>query len=137
MDSNMLAKLMAKKKGEALDPEYKKAKMGVLQDLHGEMGKMMGNDLHGLKKVTVASDDTSGLKEGLDKAKELLAGKAPEGSDAEEASESPEEEKAEDAMADMGSDDDSEEKDPEDMSPEEIEAKIQELKEALTKKLMK
>jgi len=142
MDSNALMKLMAKKKSETpLDPEYKKAKLGVLGDLHGEMGKLMGDDVKGLKKVTVASPDTSGLAEGLDKAKELLAGKAPEGSDAEEAAESPEEEKAEgdEGTDDTSSDDadDADDKDPESMSPEELEAKIKELKDVLVKKLMK
>lgn len=74
-DKNMLMQLM-KKKAEAgsgdMSPEYKDSKMKTLQALHGEMGKLMGGDLQGLKKVTVASPDEAGLSEGLDKAKELL-----------------------------------------------------------------
>jgi hypothetical protein len=62
----------------------------------------------GVKKVTVASNDEAGLKEGLDKAKEIigsgklsemakeaLGGESDEGSLEEESLESPEEESAE------------------------------------------
>jgi hypothetical protein len=73
-DMKMFGKLMEKKGKGSLDPEYKSAKMDVLKALHKEMGDMMGSDLHGLKKVTVAAPDKEGLAEGLDKAEDMLAG---------------------------------------------------------------
>ena len=118
-----LEKLMEKKKdGKALDPEYKKAKMSVLGSLHDEMKKMIGDDLHGLKKVTVASPDKEGLEEGLEKAKELVSAK-------DEAEEPAEEEKAElcPECGEMHGEEGH-------MSAEEIETKIKEL-EALKAKL--
>lgn len=109
----MLKKIMARKKAEKMDPEYKSAKMGVLKDLHGEMSKLIGDDLKGMKKVTVASPSDEGLKMGLEKAEELMEGKE----ESEEAEESEE-----------GEGEESE------MSAEEIEKKIAEL-EALKAKL--
>lgn len=100
MDMKMLEKLMEKKGKASLDPEYKSAKMDVLKALHGEMGKMMGDDVRGLKKVTVASPDSEGLEQGLEKAKEMLEG---------------------------GEELDEEMEDEAEMSPEEIDAKIAEL----------
>jgi hypothetical protein len=104
--NKMLEKLMEKKGKAKMDPEYKTAKMGVLKSLHGEMGKMMGEDVKGLKKVTVAAPDKESLKAGLEKP---LEGEMDE--------------------ADM----DAEEAMPE--SLEEIEAKIAELEELKAKKL--
>lgn len=71
-------KLMEKKKsGDELDPTYKDAKMATLQALHGEMRKMMADDLHGakggMKEVKVAAPDKEGLSAGLDTAKDLLS----------------------------------------------------------------
>lgn len=63
---------MMEKKSEAkktLSPEYKEAKGGILKDLIKEMSAMAGGDM---KKVTVAAPDASGLKEGLEKAEEML-----------------------------------------------------------------
>lgn len=73
MAHGLLESLM-KKKGadEDMSPEYKQSKMKVLKDLHDEMTKMMGADLGGLKKVTVAAPDQQGLKEGLAHAQELM-----------------------------------------------------------------
>ena len=51
---------------------YKDAKMSMLKELRSVMGEEMGNDIKGLKKVTVASPDQEGLEEGLDKAKEIV-----------------------------------------------------------------
>ena len=45
---------------------------------------MAGQDLHGLKKVTVAAKDKTGLEAGLEKAKEMLGGDSMEESDEEE-----------------------------------------------------
>lgn len=122
MDSSMLKKLMEKKKDKVLDPDYKNAKMGVLQALHKDMGDMMGEDVKGLKKVTVASPDKEGLSVGLEKAKELLS-KGADDSDMEESEETPEIESKE-------------EKSDAEMTPEEIDARIKEL-EALKTKMMK
>lgn len=73
MDDKMMKMMMDKKAGaKKLDPEYKKVKMGLLKDLHGDMGKMLGEDFKGMKKVTVASPDSEGLAQGLDKAEEML-----------------------------------------------------------------
>lgn len=66
-------KKMASK--DANTTEMKKdAKLSVLKKLKGEMSEMMGEGIKGgmVKKVTVAAPDEKSLKEGLDKAKELL-----------------------------------------------------------------
>lgn len=106
----MLGKLMsAKKDGDELDPMYKKAKMGVLKDLHKHMGSMIGDDMSmpmDMKKVTVAADDEEGLEQGLEKAKDLVE-EMPMAEESEE------------------------------MSEEEILAKMDELKALLAKKSMK
>lgn len=106
MDSKLMKMMMARKDSKkSLDPEYKDAKGGILKDLIREMSGMVGNDLKGLKKVTVAAPDENSLKAGLEKAKEMM----PDSSDdeakeesmedpAEEAMESPEEEKMEESM---------------------------------------
>lgn len=70
----MFEKLLEKKKGNKLPKEYKDAKMGVLKALHKEMGDMMGEDMKGMKKVTVASPSEEGLEMGLEKAQELMEG---------------------------------------------------------------
>jgi len=48
------------------------ARGSVLQDLIGSLDKSAGKKLKGVKKVTVASNSEAGVKEGLDKAKEIL-----------------------------------------------------------------
>ena len=112
--------LMKKALGDDGSDDMKKdAKLKVLKELRSMASGMMGDDLKDgmMKKVTVASPNKEGLKEGLDKAKEILGEHAPdEGSDEEEASESPEEEASED-------------EDLENCSPEEIDAKIAKLQE--------
>jgi uncharacterized membrane protein len=66
--------LEKKKDGKEIDPMHKKAKMSMLKALRDEMSGMMSDDLHGhkMKKVEVASNDSKGLEEGLDKAKQLI-----------------------------------------------------------------
>lgn len=93
---DMLQSLMEKKKakGEGMDDTYKSAKMGVLKDLHKHMSGLMGDDLKGLKKVTVAAPDEEGLEMGLSKAKDML-----EESPELEGSESEDEESPEDLQA--------------------------------------
>lgn len=120
----MLGDMLAKKGGsdEELNPEFKRAKLGVLKDLHKHMGSMLGDDMGSLSKVTVAAPDEHGLEMGLDKAKSMLPG-----SD-EESSESPEMEASEDESM--------EEKDPEDMSSDELQAKIEELQALQKQKMM-
>ena len=73
MDNKLLKMMSDKKKDQGeIDPMYKDAKMSMLQALLHEMHGMMGNDLHGLKKVEVAAPDKQGLAAGLDKAKSAL-----------------------------------------------------------------
>lgn len=69
---NMMQKLMDKKKeeGKGLSDVAKKAKIGVVESL-----KKMAEDAmkeKGLKKVSVASDSSEGLKHGLDMAKDKV-----------------------------------------------------------------
>ena len=55
--------------------QKRKAKMSALSNLSDEMSKMIGDDYAkgmGKMKVTVASDSEEGLKEGLDKAQEIM-----------------------------------------------------------------
>jgi len=123
-------KEMTKKGDKSLSPNYKKAKMSMLEALKSEMSGMMGDDLKGLKKITVASPDKEGLKEGLDKAEEMLD----KSEDAEEGEVCPEcGMKHEDGMHKMP---DGEMMSDEDMPLEEIEAKIKELEKLKMKKMM-
>lgn len=72
-----LKELLAKKMKEQKEPmpeNKKNAKMSVLQDLKKMMDDSIAGDLKGLKKVTVASDSKEGLKEGLEKAEDVLEG---------------------------------------------------------------
>src|SRR5271170_5240901 len=74
----MLKALMKKKKGDhEMSDHEKKAKMGVLHQIHKMASDAMGDDIKGMKKVTVASNDDQGLQEGLANAKQLLAAKHP------------------------------------------------------------
>ena len=91
----------------------KDAKLCVLKELRKMASDMMGEDLKGMKKVTVAAPDKASLKAGLEKAEEMM-----------ESEESPE-------MDEM---EESEEESSEEMSADEIDAKIQELME-MKKKL--
>lgn len=70
-----MKKLMEMKKNkDKLDPMYKDAKMGSLQQLKDVASQMMGDDVKGMKKVSVMAPDEAHLKEGLDKAKQMLSG---------------------------------------------------------------
>lgn len=111
-----LKKLMDKKadKEAPMDPKRKEAKISTLEHLRDLAKEMMMEDLKGSMKggkVTVASDSPEGLKEGLEKAKDVVE-KLPEGSPEEESQESPEEE-----MQEI----------PHDMSEDEIDKKLAEL----------
>lgn len=119
-----LDKLMAKKKGEALDPTYSAAKMSMLQSLKDEMNGMMKGDLDGakgMKHVEVAGDSPEALSEGLDKAKDMV-GSEQDGED-EEGSEGAED--GGEVLEDMVKHEASEG----DLTPEEIDALIQMLQD--------
>lgn len=68
--------LLKKKKAEQgdkpMDCKKMEAKAGVVKDLMTTLKDLMANDIKGLKKVTVAADTKEGLKEGLEKAEEIV-----------------------------------------------------------------
>lgn len=110
----------------------KDAKMRAVHEMRKMASDEMVEPLKNLKKVTVASNDSQGLKSGLDKAKEMLSsGHGLEGSPEEEASESPEQEMQEGEQGEIP-----DQKDAEQMSPEELQAKIMELQQLLAAKKM-
>lgn len=121
MDS--LKKMEMLKKKKEMSPVEKEAKMSIMKDIQDMASKAMGDKLGGLKKVTVASDSPSGLKEGLEKAEDML--------EAKEETEMPEMMDDSEMEDEMSMD--------EDMSMEEIDQKLQELldkKKALESKKM-
>lgn len=120
MDAMMKKLMMLKKDKKKMSPSEKEAKMSVLKDLKSVAEEAMGDDLKGMKKVTVAADSEEGLEEGMDKAKELLKAKMGDMSPAD--AEHEEEEMEEES------------EDSEDMSEEELDAKIAKLME-MKKKL--
>lgn len=61
-----------KKRPDDLDKDEQGAMMSVLKDIHKMASDDMGHDIHGMKKVSVASDTVNGLKAGLDKAKGMV-----------------------------------------------------------------
>tara|TARA_R110000868_G_scaffold66014_10_gene197044 strand:+ start:3846 stop:4304 length:459 start_codon:yes stop_codon:yes gene_type:complete len=71
-----LDKLMEKKKKDKpMSDMAKEAKMSVVKEMQAMAAGAMKDGLKGgLKKVTVASDSPEGLKEGLDKAKQIADG---------------------------------------------------------------
>lgn len=75
-----MMKKMKKKEGHM--PEHEKnAKMSVLSHLRDMAQQAMGDKLHGVKKVSVMSDSSEGLKHGLEKAHEMVEGSPEEASD--------------------------------------------------------
>lgn len=72
MEDVYKAIMKGKKRPDQLDDAEKQAMMGVLKDIHGMASDDMGQDIHGLKKVSVASNTENGLKQGLDKAKGMI-----------------------------------------------------------------
>ncbi len=75
------------KKAKPLSPEAAKAKAKSIKELLSMLKDGMGEELKGVKKVTVASDSKEGLDAGLDKAKELLGKEDQESEDKKEESE--------------------------------------------------
>lgn len=72
---DMLKEMMKMKGEKKMNPMEKKAKLGVLEEILGMAEDEMGNELKGLKKVTVAAPSEEGLKEGLEKAEEIVEAK--------------------------------------------------------------
>lgn len=73
MNEEMMKMLMKKKKdGKELSDSDKKAKLSAIKEMKDMASEMMSEKLKGLKKVTVASPSEEGLKEGLEKAEELI-----------------------------------------------------------------
>ena len=115
-------------------PDNKKsAKMSILQALHDEMSGMMGDDLKNVQRATVTASNPKSLKEGLEKAKEIVA---------QHESTEPEGDHEEETMGDMakmhsdGSSDvspqeasEEAEEEGEEDTPEEIDAQIRALEE--------
>lgn len=60
------------KEGKFLDENSKKAKEEMLDEIDEIMNEKGQKELKGLKKVTVAAPTEEGLKEGLDKAKDII-----------------------------------------------------------------
>lgn len=125
-----MKKMMNSKKGKKLSDVERDAKMSVVENLKQMASNMMSDKVKGLKKVTIASNDEDGLKEGLEKAEEIIDRDAVNGSAedmAEELVDNDEE----------GSEDELEELDEVDDSEEDLDKKIAELmakKEQLKKK---
>jgi hypothetical protein len=144
-----------KKKGKPLSDREIEAKTKVVQAMRDMAASQMGDKLKGLKKVTVASNDPAGLKEGLEKAKQLISKKPGDDEDEsmedpmEEASETPEEEASEEKdenshdmpmhssmTIDHGSDDHESEEGSDEfahMDEQELDEKLQELMAAKAK----
>ena len=61
-----------KKGKKSMHPIEHKAKMDAIGDLHKMASDMLGERLHGIKKVAVMAPDKQGLEEGLHKAQELV-----------------------------------------------------------------
>lgn len=94
----ILMKKMSNKEPSEMSPEMLQAKEEVLQELIQAMqelrGKRVGSDLGAMQKVSVMSPDKEGLKEGLEKAEDVLE-MMPEEGEMEEM-EMPEEDEEED-----------------------------------------
>jgi predicted DNA binding protein len=75
MLDKIIEMMKAKKNYKELDPKYKQAKINALEALRAEMMDHMKGDLTKAPlaaKVTVAASSEECLKEGLEKAKEML-----------------------------------------------------------------
>lgn len=114
---------MKKKKKEDMDELHKSAKMDAISGLRQTAMDAMKGKLEGLKKVTVASDSKEGIKEGLEKAKEIVE-KGPNG-EAPEAEEESLEEESEDG------------EESKEQLLSELEQKMKELEELKQKLMMK
>jgi hypothetical protein len=71
-------KLLAKKAKEQKGPMHgprMDAKAAMAKELSDSLGSDIMGGIEGMKKVTVASDSEKGLKEGLEKAEDVLESK--------------------------------------------------------------
>lgn len=126
MKNDLMKRMAMKKDKPKLNDVEKEAKLSVLNSLKSDMENMLGDNLKGIKKVTVASDSPQGLDMGLKKAQDLVHEHSDDESSedqAHEASESPEfeqgEEEGEHEMEPSDEDDQ--------MSEEELDSKLQKL----------
>ena len=117
-----------------MSPAAQKAKLTALKEANKMASDMMKDDLSGLKKVTVASSSKSGLKEGLEKAEEMIEGEEMSKAEEKDCSECPgcphctgEQEDEDMEMASESEDEEDEQEASEPMDIDELEAKIQEL----------
>jgi hypothetical protein len=82
-----LMKKLEKKKGKGMSDVHREAKMSVVKQLRDDASESLLDKIKGLKKVSVMADSEEGLKEGLEKAEEIV-GEMPEAKEvAEEESE--------------------------------------------------
>lgn len=65
-----LKELLGPKK--KIDPTEKEAKLAAIKGMRKMAGDMMADDMKSMKKVTVAAPDAEGLKEGLEKAEDVV-----------------------------------------------------------------
>jgi hypothetical protein len=72
MDDIYKAIMKGKKRPDQLEDAEKNAMMSELKNIHKMASDDMGHDIHGLKKVSVASNTENGLKAGLDQAKGMV-----------------------------------------------------------------
>lgn len=111
-----------------MSPAAQKAKLVALKEANKMASDMMKEDLSGLKKVTVASSSKSGLKEGLEKAEEMIEGEEKDCSECPGCPHCTGEDESEDMeMASESEDEEDEQEATEPMDIDELEAKIQEL----------
>jgi hypothetical protein len=115
-----LKKLLGKK-DKKQDSMKKDVKLSALSNLRNAMSDIMKEGLNGkLSKVTVMSDDKEGLKEGLEKAKEMMESNP-------ETEENPEMEEQENESCEEN----------EEMSLEELESEMKKLEEKKKALLLK
>jgi hypothetical protein len=110
------------------------AKMKALKELRSAMSGMEGEGLGkalSVKKVTVAAPDSEKLKEGLDKAKDMVEEMPDDQGPTEESEEGQHDGHEYKSMNDMEESEESEE----DMSPEEIDKRIAELQKLKASKV--
>ncbi len=92
-------KLLAKKAKEQKGPMHgpkMDAKAAMAKELSDSLGSDIMDGIKDMKKVTVASDSEEGLKEGLEKAEDILGKSKMEDSEEEEDSEDESEGESED-----------------------------------------
>jgi hypothetical protein len=117
--------MFTSKKRSGLSDIEQKAKMKVLKDIHGKMEGILGDNLKGAQKVTVAADSKKGLQEGLDKAEDLLGEEDEDDSNLGEKDEN--DSNLGEKMEQMAEDYEDQQEESEPMDAHELEEKIKEL----------